>query len=122
MAKCEEGYRCDICGKQVEEILDSDLYLRYVLGWVDPETLHAANERHILCNPSLAQYIDDPLFPPVFIEGDFDKRLLDVEFVRDRSDLVTKGWKRLREIVEKNVQAVVEYPLPGATWRWSGQE
>jgi len=119
MAKCEEGYRCDVCGQQVEEILDSDLYLRYVLGWVDPETLHAATERHIRCNPSLAQYIDDPLFPSIFVEGDFDRRILDAGFVHERSLLVTRGWKRLREIVERNMQSVVDYPLPEAAKRWS---
>ena len=40
MAKCEEGYLCDVCGGDVAEITDSDLYLRYVIGEVDPETLH----------------------------------------------------------------------------------
>ena len=40
MAKCEEGYLCDVCGGDVEEIVESDLYLRYVIGLVDPETLH----------------------------------------------------------------------------------
>lgn len=119
MAKCEEGYRCDICGLQVEEILDSDLYLRYVLGWVDPETLHATPERHIRCNPALAQYIDDPLFPPPTVEGDFDRRLLDSAFVTERTLLVTRAWRRLREIVEQNVQSVVEYPLPEIRGKWT---
>ena len=32
MAKCEEGYLCDVCGGDVEAITDSDLYLRYVVG------------------------------------------------------------------------------------------
>lgn len=118
MAKCEEGYRCDVCGQQVEEILDSDLYLRYVLGWVDPETLHATTERHIRCNPALAQYIEDPLFPPLFIEGDFDKRLLDAAFVADRTQLITRAWRRLREVIEQNVQSVVDYPLPEARAKW----
>ncbi len=40
MAKCEEGYLCDVCGEDVAELADSDLYLRYVIGMVDPETLH----------------------------------------------------------------------------------
>ncbi len=40
MAKCEEGYLCDVCGGDVEEITDSDLYLRFVIGLLDPETLH----------------------------------------------------------------------------------
>ena len=40
MAKCEEGYLCDVCGGDVAEITDSDLYLRYVIGMLDPEMLH----------------------------------------------------------------------------------
>ena len=39
MAKCEEGYLCDVCGQDVAEITDSDLYLRYVVGMLDPEVL-----------------------------------------------------------------------------------
>lgn len=121
MAKCEEGYRCDRCGQNVEEILDSDLYLRYVLGWVDPETLHSAKERHIRCNPALAQYIDDAQFSPISIEGDFDKRLLDSAFVSERTALVTRAWRRLREVVEQNVQSVVDYPLPEVQKKWRDQ-
>jgi hypothetical protein len=34
VAKCDEGYRCEVCGLDVEVIVDSDLYLRYVLGEV----------------------------------------------------------------------------------------
>ena len=63
MAKCEEGYLCDVCGGDVEEITDSDLYLRYVIGMLDPETLHTTRERHIRCNPVLAQFIVDDDFP-----------------------------------------------------------
>src|SRR5437764_510005 len=32
MAACETGYLCEICGRDVEAITESDLYLRYVLG------------------------------------------------------------------------------------------
>ena len=39
MAKCEQGYMCDVCGKDVEDITDSDLYLRYILGEVRPDHL-----------------------------------------------------------------------------------
>ena len=84
MARCEQGYLCDICGKDVEEIVESDLYLRYVIGMVDPETLHTVPERHIRCNPALAQFIVDAEFEPVAIDGPFDKRQLDADFVRDR--------------------------------------
>ena len=57
MARCEQGYLCEVCGQDVAEMTDSDLYLRYVLGEVDPETLHVQPERHLLCNPTLAQFI-----------------------------------------------------------------
>ncbi len=74
MARCEQGYLCEVCGKEVEEITDSDLYLRYVLGEVDPEKLHLLPERHICCNPELAQYIVDSAFPPVRCEGFFARK------------------------------------------------
>lgn len=62
MAKCEEGYLCAVCDGDVEAITDSDLYLRFVIGQLDPETLHTSRERHIRCNPVLAQFIVDPDF------------------------------------------------------------
>ena len=65
MALCEQGYLCEVCGGDVEGITDSDLYLRYVLGEVPPEKLHILRERHIRCNPALAQFIVDPAFEPV---------------------------------------------------------
>ncbi len=51
MARCERGYLCEVCGAEVEEIIDSDLYLAYVLGEVPSEELHLRHERHIRCNP-----------------------------------------------------------------------
>src|SRR5258708_38299625 len=98
MAKCEEGYLCDVCGQDVEELTDSDLYLRYVIGQLDPETLHTTRERHIRCNPVLGQFIVDDDFPPVFVESGFDKRQLDAEYVRQRETLVTRGYRRLKEL------------------------
>ncbi len=109
--KCETGYLCDICGGDVEAITDSDLYLRFVIGMVDPETLHTTRERHIHCNPALAQFIVDDDFPPLTAEGPFDKRQLDPAFVRERESLVTRGWQRLREIVGRDLP-IIEYPLP----------
>ncbi len=82
MAKCEEGYLCDVCGKDVEAITDSDLYLRFVIGLVDPETLHTTRERHIRCNPALAQFIVADDFKTVAVEGPFDKRTLDPQHVK----------------------------------------
>ena len=110
MAKCDEGYLCEVCGKDVDGIVQSDLYLRYVIGMLDPEVLHTSKERHIRCNPNLAQFIVDKDFQPVAVEGDFDKRKLDAEFVKQRESLVTRGWRRLLEIKSLEIP-IVEYPL-----------
>ena len=111
MAKCDEGYLCEVCGEDVAEITDSDLYLRYVIGMLDPEMLHTTNERHIRCNPSLAQFITDDDFERVTVDGPFDKRLLDAAFVRERETLITRGWRRLREVAHLDIP-IIEYPLP----------
>jgi hypothetical protein len=111
MAKCDEGYLCEVCGEDVAKITDSDLYLRYVIGMLDPEVLHTSPERHIRCNPSLAQFIVDEKFKPVVVEGPFDKRQLDADFVRRREELVTRGYHRLREVVKLGLP-IIEYPLP----------
>lgn len=118
MAKCDEGYVCEVCGKDVESITHSDLYLRYVIGEVDPETLHTQPERHIACNPVLAQFIVSHDFPPTMVEGPFDKRQLDASFVRDREVLVTRGWRRLGELAGLDLP-IVDYPLPEARRKWS---
>ena len=112
MARCEEGYLCDVCGGDVEHIWESDLYLRYVIGQLDPETLHTTRERHIRCNKALAQFIVDPDFEPVAVSGDFDKRLLDPVFVREQERLLTRGWKRLRELEHLEGVSLLDYPLP----------
>ncbi len=119
MAKCDEGYICDICGEDVEDILSSDLYLRYVVGEVDPETLHTHTERHIRCNPTLAQFIVSNDFEAVQVNGPFDKRQLDPAFVRDRESLITRGWHRLKEISTLDLP-IVDYPLPEARRKWTG--
>ncbi len=111
MAKCDEGYRCEVCGENVEAITESDLYLRYVIGQVDPETLHTAAERHIRCNPAVAQFIVDDAFSPVSTTGDFDKRNLDRSYVMDQENLITRGWLRLCELDDSDTP-IIEYPLP----------
>ncbi len=120
MAKCEEGYLCEICGQDVAELWESDLYLRYVIGMLDPETLHTTRERHIRCNPVLAQFIVHPDFPPVTADGDFDKRQLDPEFVRQREELVTRGFARLKELSMLQEVSMLEYPLPEVQERMKG--
>lgn len=111
MAKCDEGYLCEVCGKDVGGITESDLYLRYVVGMLDPEVLHTTPERHIRCNPTLAQYIVDEGFEPVVLEGTFDKRQLDAEFVAQQEQLFTRGWRRLQEIATQDLR-IIDYPLP----------
>jgi hypothetical protein len=100
-----------VCGGDVAEITDSELYLRYVIGEIDPETLHTFKERHIRCNPVLAQFIVDDEFAPVEVEGEFDKRKLDSAYVRERQALVTRAWRRLREIAGLDLP-IIDYPLP----------
>ncbi len=110
MAKCEEGYLCDVCGGDVENLYDSDLYLRFVIGMLDPEVLHTTRERHIRCNPVLAQFIVDDEFPPVTVEGAFDKRQLDAAYVAERGSLVSRGYRRLRELAHLDLP-IIDYPL-----------
>ena len=121
MAKCDEGYRCDVCGHNVESILESDLYLRYVIGRVPPERLHVSAERHLRCNPVLAQYVVDPRFPPVELEATapFAKRHLDRDHVRIEEALVTRGWQRLAELASQESVPITEYPLPEVRAAWS---
>jgi hypothetical protein len=110
VAKCDEGYRCEVCGRDVEAVTDSDLYLRYVLGEVPLELLHRLPERHLRCNPALAQYITDPGFGPVACPGPFDKAGLDPAFAADEERRVTRGWRRLQAIPTLGL-TVPEYPL-----------
>jgi hypothetical protein len=111
MAKCDEGYLCDVCGQDVPELTDSDMYLRYIVGMLDPEVLHTTPERHIRCNPVLAQYIVAPDFSPVVVEGPFDKRTLDSAYVAEQEGLVTRGWRRLNEVAKSEIP-IIQYPLP----------
>ncbi len=110
MAKCDEGYRCEVCGRDVEAVVESDLYLRYVLGEVPLEQLHRLPERHVRCNPALSQYVVAAGFDPVPCDGPFDKRHLDPAFVAAEEGRVTRGWKRLQAIPTLGL-AVPEYPL-----------
>lgn len=113
MARCEQGYLCEVCGEEVSSIRDSDLYLRYVTGELTARQLLSTPDRHICCNPVTAQFIEHEDFPPVSVEGDFDRRLLDREECRRRAELVTRGWLRLQELSEISGNVPLpEYPLP----------
>jgi hypothetical protein len=45
------------------------------------------------------------------VEGPFDKRQLDAAYVRERERLLTRGWKRLKEVAGVGIP-IIEYPLP----------
>lgn len=110
MAKCDEGYRCDVCGHDVEVITESDLYLRYILGEIPLELLHRFPERHVRCNPTLAQYIVSADFPALSCDGDFAKCYFDAEYVRSEEARVTAGWRRLQAIPTARLN-LAEYPI-----------
>lgn len=113
MAKCDEGYRCDVCGDDVTSIIDSDLYLRFVLGRTDAEQLHLATDRHLRCNPTLAQFIDDERFSSINVEGELSRSGMDPDFVAREVQWVTRGYQRLHEInATPEPRDVTQYPLP----------
>lgn len=116
MAKCDEGYPCQVCGQDVTSIVDSDLYLRFVIGELNPESLHVAPERHLRCNPTLSQFIDDPRFHRVVADGALGVPGLDREFAEERTRLVTRGYQRLHDIIAmpETDRDVTAYPLPEA--------
>ena len=111
MAKCDEGYLCRVCGGDVESITDSDLYLRYVIGLVDPEILHTTPEIHIRCNPVLAQFIVDDRFSPVTVDSEMGKQNLDAKYVQQREILVTRGYQRLWELKGQEGISILDFPV-----------
>jgi len=121
MVRCEQGYLCDVCGADVEQITESDLYLRYILGEVSPLALPTLRERHIRCNPAMAQYIVAADFPPVYCDGPFAKEQLDGAFVAEQEARVSRGWRRLQEIPTLGLP-ITEYPLPEVIAGWSGSD
>src|SRR5262245_23062166 len=117
MSACDQGYLCDVCGRDVAAITESDLYLRYIMGEVDPLKLPTQRERHIRCNPATAQFIVDAGFPPVVCDGPFAKINLDPAFVADQEEQFTRAWRRLQEIPSLGI-AIPEYPLPEVIESW----
>ena len=110
MARCDEGYRCEVCGLDVEVMTDSDLYLRYILDEVPLDRLHRSPERHLRCNPSLAQYIVDAAFEPVACPGPFSKTNLDAGYVAEEEKRITRAWRRLQALPTMGL-TIAEYPL-----------
>lgn len=120
MARCEQGYLCQVCGRDVEDLAESELYLRFVLGEVDPERLHLEPERHLRCNPSLSQFIVGEDFEPIAAEGPFDKRSLAPDFVASEERRVTAGYRRLVELGAAGPGGPITDYLPAsvaARWR-----
>ena len=117
MARCDQGYLCDLCGEEVEDLVDSDLYLRYILGEVLPEKLTISKERHVRCNPATAQFIVDPAFDPALCDGPFSKFEMDPKFVSQEEARITRGWQRLQQLPTLGIP-VTEYPLPEVRANW----
>lgn len=112
MAKCDQGYLCEVCGEEVENIRVSDLYLRFVTGQIDSQKLLGSPERHLRCNPVVAQFIVADGFEPVVVDGPFSKAELDAEYVAQQTALMTRGWHRIQELYEiSETLPVSEYPL-----------
>ncbi|MBA4031711.1 MAG: hypothetical protein C0478_12590 [Planctomyces sp.] len=112
MAKCDQGYLCEVCGDEVEDISESDLYLRFIIGEVPVRDLLTAPERHLKCHPFLAQFILDDRFPPITMEGPFGKAQLDPAERARMESLVTRGFQRLQEIHTLPPMPFNQYPLP----------
>jgi hypothetical protein len=90
-----------------------------VLGEVQPEQLHLLRERHIRCNPAMAQYIVAPAFETISYDGPFAKAHLDPAFVMEQEIKVTRAWKRLQELPALGLP-IIEYPLPEVRANWKG--
>jgi hypothetical protein len=101
----------------VESIGDSLLYLRFVMGEVTPEALARSPDRHIRCHPEVAQFIIDDKFPAQHCDGLFAKSGLDSAFVAAEERRVTRGWRRLQEVLTLSI-SIDEYPLPEVRAAW----
>ena len=77
-----------------------------------PRAAGSDPEIHLRCNPHLSQFIDSPEFqPPVLVEDEFDRRLLDAELAARRTELVTRGYQRLRQLQRDRSLPIQQYPL-----------
>ena len=111
MADCDEGYNCDRCGEYVENVRESELYLRYVLGVVPMAELPREPERHLRCAPEFAQFIVDPEFEPVVCKDpDLAQENLPPDVRERQEELFTRAWRRLQEVSGAGLP-VDQYPL-----------
>lgn len=112
--RCDQGYLCRVCGLAVDNITESELYLRYVVGEVSLDTLDRARDCHLECNPALSQFIDDPrICGDLVVPADLQKSTLDPSFVATRTAQLTRGYQRLWEIRSERhkYRSVADYPL-----------
>jgi hypothetical protein len=116
MARCDQGYLCEVCGAAVEQLEESDLYLRYILREVSGRDLLTAPERHLRCNPALAQFIVDERFEPVVLAGPFSKSDLPPPEAARWEERVTAAWQRLQQVRQLGL-TIAEYPLPAESTR-----
>ncbi|MFM2220037.1 MAG: hypothetical protein RL240_4355 [Planctomycetota bacterium] len=114
MAKCDQGYLCRVCGKEVDQMIDSELYLRFIIGEIDAELLHLSPECHLACNPTLSQFIDDERFSKA-VQAPEGFRIVDLDprYVELRISLVSRGYRRLWEIRKERSRfpTIQAYPL-----------
>lgn len=117
MARCDQGYLCQICGEEVKRLDQSLLYLRYVIGWITAEQLTQQPEAHLGCTPSVAQFIVAKEFAtPDLGEEPAAKRYLDPDFRQAREALLTAGYQRLRYLQKHRRQMpIAQYPLSAVT-------
>jgi len=111
VSSCDEGYNCDRCGEYVENIRESELYLRYVLGVVPLAELPREPERHIRCAPEFAQFIVDSGFEAVDCnDSALAKQALPADVRARQERIFTLAWGRLQELAEAGAP-VDSYPL-----------
>ena len=110
MAKCDEGYLCDVCGRDVAEIADSELCTcAYVIGLADPKSC-TAKERHVRSQSTL-YVITDPAFdPPVVVRKEPFKAGPRPDD-GPRARIWSRGAGRLPELAGSELR-IIDYPLP----------
>ncbi len=111
MTGCHQGYFCRVCGRYVQDVTESALYLRFVLGEVGFDQLHDEPEAHVACVPELARYIADERFDP---EGSAERLAWRDGAFRRRQLRVTEAWRRLQELPGSGL-AIEDYPLEPLT-------
>ncbi len=112
MAECDAGYYCRVCAEYVDGIVDSEIYLRYVLRDIPFAELAGMPEAHIWCNGNLAQYIVDPAFgKTVRVDDDQDKARQDPQTRALMEKVITLAWQRLQGLPDSGLD-VTEYPMP----------